>query len=394
MIARIARRMLAETNFRLLCRFAYGVGWQSMRAVSRFRRSNGALPAFLFISVTSACNLRCQGCWVSPHLRPGRMEPEVLDRIIRQGRRSGIRFFGILGGEPLLYPGLLELLGRHQDCYFQLFTNGTLIDEATARTMRRLGNISPLISVEGLEQTSDVRRGGDGVYARSVDGIRHCAAAGLIAGIATSVCRSNIRELATEAFVRRAVELRVQYLWYYIYRPVGPNPCPELALSGDQILDLRRFIVDMRAKAPLVIVDAYWDHAGRALCPAAVGISHHIGPHGDVEPCPPVQFASDSVADGGDLAATIRGSAFIRDFRRSAAQLTRGCLLLEAPSSLRDLVLRSGARATSGRPDALGELAAMRPLPGHHQPGREIPERSLFYRFAKKNWFFGFGAYG
>ena len=42
----------------------------------------------------------------------------------------------------------------------------------------------------------------------------------------------------------------------------------------------------------------------------------------------------------------------------------------------------------------LTELAAMAAYPSHHQPGREIPERSLAYRFAKKYWFFGFGAYG
>ena len=31
---------------------------------------------------------------------------------------------------------------------------------------------------------------------------------------------------------------------------------------------------------------------------------------------------------------------------------------------------------------------------GLYLPGQEIPEKSFFYRFAKKHWFFGFGAYG
>jgi hypothetical protein len=31
---------------------------------------------------------------------------------------------------------------------------------------------------------------------------------------------------------------------------------------------------------------------------------------------------------------------------------------------------------------------------GHHLPGQEIPEKHWAYRFAKKHWFFGFGAYG
>jgi hypothetical protein len=28
-----------------------------------------------------------------------------------------------------------------------------------------------------------------------------------------------------------------------------------------------------------------------------------------------------------------------------------------------------------------------------HHPGHEIPEANWAYRFAKKHWFFGFGAY-
>ena len=40
------------------------------------------------------------------------------------------------------------------------------------------------------------------------------------------------------------------------------------------------------------------------------------------------------------------------------------------------------------------ELKAMTPHMSQNTPGSEIPEKSWMYRFAKKNWFFGFGAYG
>ncbi|MCX7934981.1 MAG: radical SAM protein, partial [Planctomycetota bacterium] len=76
-----------------------------------------------------------------------------------------------------------------------------------------------------------------------------------------------------------------------------------------------------------------------------------------------------------------------------AAGRTRGCLLLEAPTALRALALAHGARDTSGC-DFLAELSAMLPLPSHALTGEEMPERHWFYRFAKKRWFFGFGAYG
>ena len=35
----------------------------------------------------------------------------------------------------------------------------------------------------------------------------------------------------------------------------------------------------------------------------------------------------------------------------------------------------------------------MGPLRSQHDPGNEVPEKHWMYRFAKKHWFFGFGAY-
>jgi len=56
---------------------------------------------------------------------------------------------------------------------------------------------------------------------------------------------------------------------------------------------VRQFVVEMRAKKPIMIIDAYYDGEGQALCPAATGLSHHINPWGDVEPCP-IVIASEA----------------------------------------------------------------------------------------------------
>lgn len=397
MLLKLARRILTEPDARLLLRFGWTVGWKGMRAIDRFTKraaDDDVFPPFLFISITNNCNLSCQGCWVTPTSPPRELALPVLDNIIAACKREGSYFFGLLGGEPLLHRGLFELIARHRDCYFQLFSNGTLITEAVAKEMRRLGNVSPLISIEGLEHVSDERRGGQDVFRRAMDGLEQCRRQRLITGVASSVCRSNIDEVATPEFVDDLVRRGVHYLWYYIYRPAGPRPCPELTLSAADILRLRQFIVDIRTRAPIMVIDAYWDHLGRAICPAATGISHHISPAGDVEPCPPIQFARDRIGDGQNLAQVLRSSQFLHHFRDLARAETRGCILLEKPGVLFDFLAAEKARDTSGRDTAFAELAAMSPQPGHHLPGQEIPEASWLYRFAKKKWFFGFGAYG
>ncbi len=398
MLLGLTRRMVTETDPRLLWKFAYTFGYKSMRSVQRFKKrlARGEhFPPFLYISIINSCNLRCQGCWVKVDGPREFIDAAAMDRVIGDAKRHGNSFFGILGGEPFMHPDLLTILERHRDCYFQIFTNGQLITDDVARELRRLGNATPLISIEGNETVSDVRRGRSGVLSHTLAGLETSTRHRLIVGVATSVCQSNIDDLLTESWLRELIRRGVHYAWYHTYRPVGANASPELALTPEQVLTVRRFVVEMRAKLPIALVDAYWDDRGQALCPMATGISHHIGPWGDIEPCPIIQFTRDSIYDSRGLFDVLTSSAFIRDFREAASATTRGCIVLERPDLVKALVLRHGARDTTHREPGAGlrELELMRPRSSQHNPGNEIPEAHWFYRFAKKHWFFGFGAY-
>lgn len=395
MLFRLAHRMLTEPSPRLLWNFAWNFGWRSMRAIrlhEKRLRQGVCFPPFLFISITNSCQLRCQGCWVDVD-RPRRMiELAELDRIVSQAKQHGNHFFGLLGGEPLLHPHLLDLLRKHRDCYFQIFTNGHLLTDELAGELARIGNATVLISIEGNEIVSDRRRGQAGVFEKTLAGLENCRRHRLITGVATSVCQSNC-DLLSESWLRRLIELGVHYAWFYTYRPIGANPSPELALSAEQIVAMRRLIVQMRRKLPIVIVDAYWDADGRAMCPMAIGMSHHIGPGGDIEPCPIIQFARENVSDSDDLYGLITGSKFLDDFRRTSASATRGCVILERPELVKQIVDRHGAHDTTQRGTALAELDAMTPRTSQHVVGGDVPEDHWVYRLAKKRWFFGFGAY-
>jgi MoaA/NifB/PqqE/SkfB family radical SAM enzyme len=396
MYLRFARRLWLETDKRLLWKLIWNFGIQGIRSVQRHKarlRRGEFFPPFLYISVINSCNLRCQGCWVDVSAKQARLEPAALARLLDEARQMGNRFFGILGGEPLMHPELLPTLARFPDCYFQLFTNGHFITDEVARQMRDLGNITPLVSVEGNEIISDQRRGRAGVLSKTMEGLHHCLKHRLLTGVCTSLCQTNF-DLLSEAWLDRLIELGVMYTWFHIYRPVGPDPRPELALTPQQQRACRQFVVEMRAKKPIVIIDAYYDGQGQALCPAATGFTHHISPWGDIEPCPVIQFARESIHDRRPLKEVFQQSAFLRDFRQTAAQHTRGCIILERPDLLQELVRRHSARDTTARQTALAELAAMEHHPSQYDPGHEIPEKSLAYRLAKHFFFNDFGTYG
>ena len=396
MLFSLARRVLTETDPKVVGKFVYNFGFKGIRSVERYKRRlrhGESFPPFLFISVVSGCQLRCQGCWVDVEAPSKHLSLEDLNRIVNDAKAHGNSYFGILGGEPFMHPQLLEFFAGQPDCYFQAFTNGQLITDEIARELRRLGNVTPLISLEGTETVSDQRRGRAHVLDRSLAGLESCRKHRLLTGVATSVCQSNIDDLVDERWLRRLIAMGVHYVWFHTYRVIGPNPSPELALRPEQVVAVRKFIVEMRSRLPLVIVDAYWDDQGEALCPMATGVSHHISPYGDIEPCPIIQFARETVRDGGGLYQIMTGSDFLRDFRTTAASSSRGCIVLERPDLVRELVLRHGARDTTQRGTALAEIERLEPRNSQHNPGMEIPEDHWVYRFAKKHWFFGFGAY-
>lgn len=397
---RILKRLLLEADKRLVWKLAWNLGFKGMRSVQKHKKrmkKGEFFPPFLYVSVINSCNLRCQGCWVDVAAKQQTIDLAAMNKLISEAKEMGNTFFGIVGGEPFMHPELFEILESHPDCYFQVFTNGQFITDEKAKRLRAMGNVTPLISVEGNEIVSDVRRGRADVYNNTMEGIQNCLNNRVLTGVCTSLCRTNIDDLLTEQWVDRLIEMGVMYTWFHVYRPMGPDSNPDLCLTPEQQLKARKFVVEMRAKKPIIVIDAYFDGEGQALCPAANGISHHINPWGDIEPCPIIQFSKESIhatdADPRPLREKFIQSEFLADFRQLAASTTRGCIVLERPDLLKVLVDKHGAKDATVRQSAMAELEALNIRTSQYNPGKEIPEKNWYYRMAKKYLFNDFGVY-
>jgi len=395
----MAKRVLFETDKRLLWKLCWNMGVKGTRSVLKHRRrmrKGQFFPPFLYVSIINSCNLRCQGCWVDVGHKQETIDLEAMNRLIGEAKAAGNSFFGIVGGEPFMHPELFDILAAHPDCYFQIFTNGQFITDEKAKQLFELGNVTPLISVEGNEIISDERRGRSDVFNKTLAGIENCLKHNVMTGVCTSLCRTNIDDLLTEAWVDRLIEMGVLYTWFHVYRPMGPDAMPELCLTPEQQRRAREFVVEMRAKKPIIIIDAYYDGEGQALCPAANGISHHINPWGDIEPCPIVQFSQESIHSDQDdrtLFDKFTQSEFLADFRQLSQETTRGCIVLERPDLLNQLVEKHEAKDSTARQTARQELKSMVPRTSQYHPGSEIPEKNWYYRMAKKFLFNDFGVY-
>ncbi len=396
MLARLAYRTLTEISPRLLIKAGWLWVLKGARAMAAYKRrvKRGELfPPFLFLALTDACNLRCRGCWIGAPGASRELSLEDVDAMIDVGQRHKANFYTLLGGEPMIYPRLWEIIERHPDCYFQIITNGMFFSQENVEKIRRFGNITPLVSIDGLEFQNDARRG-QGVFQSAMEGMARLKQQKILFGVATTVTAANLDEVVTDEYVRQFVDRGAMYLWYYVFRPLGVDPSPEYCLSREQILALRRRLLELRRKHPIIVIDTYWNAAGEAVCPAALGLGFHIGPGGSIEPCPPLSFACQTIRDNDrDLFTTIDRSEFLREFQQFVKDRTRGCVILEHPQALAQFLRDHGAKDHSGR-DALAEIAAATPRTSHDLPGDEIPEDYWVYRLLKKQLFFGMGGYG
>src|SRR5206468_2898812 len=124
---KLAKRLLFETDKRLLWKLLYNMGFKGALSVHRHKlrlRQGQVFPPFLYVSIINSCNLRCQGCWVDVASKQEIIQPDAFHKLIREAKSVGNVFFGIVGGEPFMHPHLLDMLAEHPDCYFQIFTNG------------------------------------------------------------------------------------------------------------------------------------------------------------------------------------------------------------------------------------------------------------------------------
>ena len=396
MLARLLYRFATEISPRLAIKAGYLWAYKGQKAVAAYKRRlrQGRLfPPFLFLALTNACNLRCRGCWIQSQGTIHNLSLDDVDSLVAAGKKQKSYFCTLLGGEPMMYPHLWDILKRHPDCYFQIITNGLFLSEENVWRIRRAGNVTPLVSIDGLERHNDDRRG-RGVFETAVEGLARLKKQKILFGVATTVTGENLDEVLSDRYVGEIIARGAMYLWYYVFRPVGAEPSPQLCVDREQMILLRKRLLKLRRKHPIILIDTYWNAQGEAVCPAGLGLGFHIGPQGSIEPCPPLSFACDSIGQNDrDLFETINQSRFLRGFQEFVRERTKGCVILEYPQELVDYLRGMSAHDTSGR-DALAELEASEPRTSHHLPGEEIPEDHWLYRFLKKRLFFGMSGYG
>lgn len=322
------------------------------RRAARVRRDCEAagvhVPAFMIVSVTHRCNLACKGCYArAQHPRgEAEMPPDKLRSVIAEAEALGVSIVMIAGGEPLTRREVLGIAAEHPGIVFPLFTNGILIDDAVLDHLRRHRNIVPVLSIEGHQSETDLRRG-EGVHAHVLETMRRLREAGVFFGASLTVTRQNHDLVTGRPFVERMLETGCRLFFFVDYVPVQPGTeC--LALTQEQRDEEARRLAAYREDLPGLFVAFPGDEEMYGGCLAAGRGFVHVSPSGRLEPCPFAPYSDVSLEDV-TLREALR-SRFLETIRLSDEHLGEtqgGCALWDRRDWVQSLLHTTNPGATA-----------------------------------------------
>lgn len=245
-------------------------------------------PISALAELTHACNVDCEHCYLdlTPDRKLGALGTEEWKRIFRELKEEGGLFLTLSGGELLLRKDWYELASHARALGFalRLYTNGTLIDDATADRIAELKPLGVEISLlGGIAATHDavVRR--RGAFEKTLAGIRRLRERNIATILKCVVMGRNAREIDELRRIGESLGCAVYFDFEISPKNNGSTAPKDTAAAETELLSAaRRVLGDAMEDATLVLdreerLEASPCGAGRRTC--------HIGPTGTLHPC-------------------------------------------------------------------------------------------------------------
>ena len=336
---------------KMLLAFGLGAGVNGTKDVRKNREKyNCNIPWVILLDPTSACNRKCKGCWSAEYGYKQSLSFEELDDIVCQGVDMGTHFYMFTGGEPLIRKDdIIKLCENHPDCVFLSYTNSDLVDQKFCDEMKRVGNITLAISIEGTKDSNDARRG-DGSYDHVMKAMDLLRENGCLFGISVCYTRANVDAVTSDEFVQLMIEKGVRFAWYFNYMPVGKGALPELIPTPEQRTHMYKWLRKMRNSKtgkPMFVIDFQNDAEFVGGCIAGGRNYFHINSAGDIEPCVFIHYSDSNIRQQTLLEALKRPlfQAYYHGQPFNDNHL-RPCPMLENPQCLRAMIKKTGAAST------------------------------------------------
>lgn len=262
----------------------------------QFEKETGVpAPQAVIFSPTMRCNYNCIGCYSRTHPRDRELSSERINRFFSELEQVGTSVCFISGGEPFMHPDLPDLIAKHPEMLFIVFTNGSLITDELAARLRDSRNIIPALSIDGTEPTVTRRRGPE-AWAHIQKASACFRRANMLFGFSTMVTGQTLAEISEPAFFTGLADAGYQLGFVMEYIPVGKDVNRALILNPDERTLLRKAVLTARKRNPFQLFQLPEDTDDGESCGAARRFMH-INAEGGLEPCPFCHHFDCSIRD-------------------------------------------------------------------------------------------------
>ena len=195
-------------------------------------------PAKISFGITESCPLNCRHCYADCDHQPKPHEHGIAEwrDLADQLIADGVIQIYIEGGEPLLKPGIVDLIAHcARQAMVLLRTHATLIDATMAARLKAAGVGRVLVDLMGANaDTHDAATGTPGSFAASCEGLRHLREADIATDVLVILTRQTAPEL--NALLRVAQALGAERVGILRLYPLGRarKRWSELALPLDE----------------------------------------------------------------------------------------------------------------------------------------------------------------
>jgi len=178
----------------------------------------------VFWELTARCNLKCQHCRAEAQdsFAAGELTTGEILRTAREIREDADPIMVLTGGEPLIRPDFFDIAEGCVKLFTRatLATNGTLIDDALAREIVKVGIKRVSISFDGASAaTHDAFRGMAGSFDAALRGFDALKRAGMSLQANVTITRHNEAEI--EDILTMMLERGADALHVFMLVPVG-----------------------------------------------------------------------------------------------------------------------------------------------------------------------------